>query len=273
MSKIGSATKSALQSLCYFCLVAAMASPAALASESKPILKGLISCGSTEFNRNEAGDPDNSIADVPKFEGVLTGVVLNFSWAQLQPKPDSIEFPVIQSAMTPVLQFNRRHPRFALRAEIRVWSGREAPDWVKELGGGPVTVAHGKNKVQIPRFWTAEYRHAWSKLQDQLAGQFDAQPEVASVTNTLGASISDDPFLLPTDAVSIKNLRAAGFTDAAYEACLSGAAEACKSWKHTAVIYPFNTFISIGGGRAKSKPDVAPRIMRKFRQDFGTRAV
>jgi hypothetical protein len=191
--------------------------PRAVAAQAvKPPLVGLISMGDQKClawsaDRTGVCTPDNSLGDVMKTSGVLNAVVLNFTWAQLQPKPGTtlpdatLDAALIDASLSAIAAYNTANPGRPIRAILRIETGGVAPDWVKELAGGSVSLTQRASikTITVPRFWTDEYRIAWRALQAELAMRYDSNPLVAQISNTTCSHQSDEPYVNPTDSNSI----------------------------------------------------------------------
>src|ERR1700722_11949358 len=68
----------------------------------KPLIHGLISMGNIGFHRRDGGIPDNSLKELEAYPGVLTGVVINISWDQLQPTRGSLNTAALDTALDAV---------------------------------------------------------------------------------------------------------------------------------------------------------------------------
>ncbi len=129
-------------------------------------------------------------------------MVLNVAWQQLQPtQGGALDTAVIDSAIAAVTAYNAQHGT-NLGIKLRVWGGYQAPEWAKNIDGPAVTITgqatvdpYIYNARTIGRFWTADYVDAWSGLQKQLASRYDSNPLIRGISQTAGASASDEPFV------------------------------------------------------------------------------
>ncbi|HZB90328.1 MAG TPA: hypothetical protein VE397_02730, partial [Stellaceae bacterium] len=237
----------------------------------KPALQGLVSMGNIAFHRRDGGVPDNSLADLLARPGIFAGVVVNVTWAELEPAPGRLDAGAIDQPLAAVRAYNAKYPATPLAVHLRVWGGPNAPDWAKRLGGAPVSVLHLDMPITIGRFWTAPYRDAWRSLQERLARKYDSEPLIREVSNTSCASITDEPFLLPADPLSLQHLIEAGFDSDAERDCLAQSAKDYALWRTTRIDYYFNPFRGIVGGRPQVEPEVALAIMHQWREQLGPR--
>ena len=153
----------------------AIVNPAFAADSAERIktpISGLISMGqgqlNPEYNDNAAygGIPGNLLNDLYLKQNAFDGVVINIPWTEIQPTASTIDVSAIDAVLQKIKAYNANpHTTIPLRAILRIWAGPNAPDWVKNLDGGPVTIyaaelsGHGK-ALSIARFWTKDYQVA-----------------------------------------------------------------------------------------------------------------
>lgn len=259
----------------------------AQAATLKPYLAGLISMGDEHCIEQASNgcQPDNSMSDAFGEPGVVRGYVINVTWAQLQPTSSASFNPApIDQALATMQTYNAEHPAMPMRALLRVAAGSVAPTWAKQLAGGPVTIHERANgtTVTVGRFWTGTYQTAWRTLQGMLAARYDANPLIAEVSDTSCTHQSDEPYVNPTDSASIVNLFAAGYSNAAYQACLTGSIHDYDAWATTPVDFTTNPFENLSettqNGQVKGvygplSLSISQGIMQQFRAALGGRAI
>lgn len=222
----------------------------------KPLIKGLVSMESARcLNKGDNRCvPDNSMSDAFSTPDILRGVVVNVTWTELEPRAGEFNFQPIDQALQNIARYNAKYEAHPLRAILRVETGQMAPDWVKAMNGGPVSILRRSNKspITVPLFWTVEYRKAWRELQDRLATHYDANALVAQISNTSCAHESDEPYVNPVDSTSIIALFHAGYTNRKYRECLMASIHDYDAWRMTRVDFTQNPFENIvvdtGGG-------------------------
>jgi hypothetical protein len=256
--------------------MAALVVPAMAEAALKQPISGLVSMGSIAFHRHDDGIPTNSLASLLAHLGIFGGVVINVTWAQLQPGPDRLDTASIDSALAAVRAYNETVPATPLAVTLRVWSGPTAPGWVKSLEGPPVAVQRvfwhqPEETITIPRFWSDAYRTRWAALQRQLAEKYDMEPLIREVSDTSCSSLSDEPFVFPGDPLSLAHLHEAGFTDALFRDCLARSVVDYAGWKTTRIQVTANPFRRTDSGKPKLAPDETGRILTTFRHEFGQR--
>ena len=243
------------------------------AQHLKPPLAGLIYMGKIGFHNEDQGVPDNSLAAMESAPGLFNAVVINITWAQLQPAPNSLVTSALDAALQSVRDYNRRHPRTALAVKLRIWGGPNAPLWAKKLGGAPIAVSHRGRPITVGRFWSEPYNQAWRDLQDRLGSRYDSDPLIRTVGNAACASKTDEPFNLPADPESLPNLRKAGFSDREFRRCLSTAYADYAHWPTTPIEYPFNPFRATDSGAPRADRGFAIQVMIDWRRKLGGRGV
>jgi hypothetical protein len=238
---------------------------------SKPPIRGLVSMGAFRFVSN-GKDPDNTLEPLNAKAGIFGGIVIIATWKQLQPTPNAEIGDAIDKALAEVRAYNERNPEKPLAVKLRVWGGFEAPEWAMHLGGGgPIHVVHNEKQRLLGHFWTPAYRHAWSRLQEQLAAKYDSRPLIREVSVTACMSFTAEPFFLPTEPTVKNPLLAAGYSDAAHRECLANAvAEYASSWKASRLVLSLNPFYGLHG---RGDPAFTEQVMRKCRQEVGRRCV
>jgi hypothetical protein len=247
--------------------------PRATPATVKPPIRGLVSMGAYKFV-GAGGEPENTLEPLNAKAGIFGGLVIVASWAQLQPKADSVvgDGNVIDQAMAQVRAYNQRNPQKPLAVRLRVWGGFMAPEWVDTLGGPAIAATHKQKRRHLGRFWSREYRQAWVRLQQQLAARYDGWPLIREVAITSCMSFTAEPFFVPSEAEVQKPIRAAGFTEAAFKQCLTGAVDDYAAWKQTRLVLsvnPLRTEPNLGTGNA----EFTMGIMRDCRTRLGVRCV
>lgn len=245
-----------------------------LDSGVKPQLHGLLFMGNIGFLTHGETEPNNSLRELQAVaSGLVDGVVINVTWAQLQPSRGDFLTTPIDDALARVREYNQQHPQTPLAVKLRVWQS-SAPDWAKSLDGEPVRLVTKKGDVKIVgRFWTASYRQAWAQLQTRLAGKYDPEPLIREVTNTSCSSLTDEPFIIDGEPESVQSMLRAGFTDEAYRQCLLQSPGEYQAWRATSIDFAFGTYRRIGSGHAVPDPEVIAQVMTAFRKAFGQRAI
>lgn len=232
----------------------------ASAAALKPVLQGIVEI--------------DQLPEGPEL-AVTGGVAVSVSWSDLQPAangPIAANNPLDQ-AITSVRAINQSdHLNLGIRA--RVLAGINAPDWVKDLGGPPVTVS-GAQTAQAGttgRFWTDQFGAAYNELQRKLAAKYDNVPEVREVTASRCTTIFAEPLIRQSaDLTTVTNLLAAGYTDAADDQCQRQMLDAHQVWQHTRTGVAFNPYQHPNGDSSDTAATL--RYMQYCRQALGARCV
>jgi hypothetical protein len=241
----------------------------------KSPLSGLVLMGNIEFHRHDSGVPDNSLAVFMARPGVFSGVDINITWAQLQPQAGPIVTQALDDALDSVRAYNAQYSASPLAVKLRVWGGANAPNWIKNLEGPPVTIFLGRPAIPLTvgRFWSNKYKQEWWDLQRQLARKYDSEPLIREVSNSSCSSLTPEPFIFPGDVESLRNMRESGYDEKAIYTCLANTAHEYDEWRTTRIEYPFNPFRERGSGRNITDQDTTLRIMQAWRRDVGRRSI
>jgi len=234
------------------------ASMSASGGDGKPAQTGLVDMGDIGFYKH--GQPlEFNISDLANYAGSFSEIVLNVTWAQLQSVQDGpIDTSVIDSA---IHQAEAAH----VGIKLRVWGGFTAPDWAKNIDGPPIFIpASGSDLAQtIGRFWTADYIDAWNNLQKQLADRYDDNPVIRGISNTSGASNTDEPFVPLVNAGELEVQ--AGYTDAAQQLTLRAAIADYAQWSSTPLDYTMNLFHLYDSGRTSPDENFTLAVLQQAR--------
>jgi hypothetical protein len=240
---------------------------------AKAPIHGLVTMGRLAFVTDPSLQPDNSLREANTHAGVYAGAVILATWAQLEPARGQYDFSAIETGLASLRAYNARNKAAPLAGKLRVFGGALAPDWVKQLDGGPVTITERGRSMQLGHFWSPPYRAAWTELQQALAARYDANPLIQEVAISSCAAASAEPFVIPLTAANLPALTTAGYTDAAMQQCLMGAIDDYAAWKTTAIDYTFNPFRTIATGHPRPLPAFTEQVMEAFRQRLGARGV
>lgn len=243
------------------------------APQLKPPLIGLLSMGDIRFHRVDGGLAQPSLDDLNRVPGIFGGMVINVTWEQLEAQGGVLDTKIIDDVLAKIRIYNEANPQHPFGARLRVWPGPNAPLWAKNLGGAPVTVLHKNRPITVGRFWSKQYRMAWRDLQNRLAARYDSEALIREVANTSGSSITDELCLIAGDKASVKNMLAAGFTDAQFQNCLWESPEDYAGWATTRVECVCNPYRAIDSGKTKPDPEFTLKLMRHWRQTLGARAL
>lgn len=223
-------------------------SSTAVAQTIKPPIVSLVDMGSQATYHQEEPFPTVNTAEVTPDAPAFSGIVVNETWAQLEPSSGQFTFGPLDDSLAAVQAYNSANPADPLAVKLRIFGGFTAPDWAKTMDGSPISVpqtdAPGGSDT-VGQWWKPDYEAAWSTFQHALAAQYDSNPLIRSVAVTSCASTTGEPFVLNHTSSVVSQMLADGYSDAAEQACLQGAFSDYSGWQQTPIDYTFNPFISI----------------------------
>jgi hypothetical protein len=129
----------------------------------------------------------------------VKGYVENVYWNTLQPSglDEDFDTTVIDDAINTAADQN-------LQLKVRFFAGQHSPDWVKDIGGGPLTLITPRTgpAVTIPQFWHPAVTAAYTAFWAQFAERYNSSvPVLRSVALTGPMTIFAEPFLRQTAAL------------------------------------------------------------------------
>ncbi|MCF6766032.1 hypothetical protein L3V82_09620 [Thiotrichales bacterium 19S3-7] len=222
---------------------------------TKTPIKGLVDMGDISFY-NTGTAPNNNLDNITQTaaNGIFGGVVINVTWAQLQPNDnDTITTTVIDQMLQLIEDYNSKNTSAPIYARLRVWGGFAAPDWIKELNGGKIQIDACKQgglindqKGQIGLWWEDSYLNKWQDLQTLLAQKYDDVQLIKEVSITSCASATDEPFIAWNDITVVEELKNKyGYRNKFQKKCISDALTHYRAWKNTLLVFPFNPFFKL----------------------------
>lgn len=219
-------------------------------------LRGLIDMQDIAWHNTDAGQPVFDIGDVDAFPGLFGGVVINATWSQMQPaQGGTVDYTAVDAALKDVADYNSANASAPIGVKLHIYGGNSAPQWAKGLGGAKVIIYRNPAgcggqidtcRLTVGRFWTQPYIDAWRAFQAKVAANYDSNPLIRAVAVTSCASQTDEPFVATTGPVGKADLSAAGYSDAAEQACLTGATDDYSAWKQTGIDFTFNAYENFG---------------------------
>ena len=232
---------------------------------TKSALRGLLDLGDISFYTNSSSAiPINDPDELQPFASSFTGIVINATWAQLQPIGDTplADDNPIDQALQAVRNYNSANRSNPLLVKLRVWGGLTAPDWVKAQAvcgqtEGAINVTYiDQNDQQetgtVGAWWTPTYIREWRRLQALLARKYDSDRLIQEVAATSCASSTDEPIIAwnrgefmenGAPQTTINQLQQCGYSDQAQQACLAGAIEDYSAWVNTPLDFPFSIYV------------------------------
>lgn len=184
--------------------------------------------------------PTTDPSALDAYAGAFSGIVVNESWSQLEPKMGVERWRPLDQSLAAVSSWNAAHPSTPLGVKLRIFARQSAPAWVTAQSGTvDLTVHRALDHVTVGKWWTSSFESAWHAFQLALAARYDTNPLVRQVSVSSCSSSTGEPFVASGALVSQAHLRAAGWTPQAQERCLSGALADYSGWKHTPITFAF----------------------------------
>ncbi len=215
--------------------------PITAPSDMKPQLVGLIDKGSEASYHLDQPYPVVALSDIAAHSAAFGGVVVNQTWAQLEPTPGGYDFSTLDASLAAATAYNATHPSAPIGVRLRVFAAFAAPTWAKSLDGAPIAVpAHlpASPGGTLGQWWKPGYRSAWASLQQALATRYGANPVLREVAVSSCTTLTAEPFVMAPATIALAT--ADGWTTAAQQSCLDGAFKDYGPWTRTAIYYPMN---------------------------------
>ena len=229
----------------------------------KPVLHGLL---------DRTGEPP------AQFLSSLAGYVVNAHWSDLQPAQGGpiAANNVIDQSIAAVRAINAS-AHLHLGLKVRLYAGIWAPDWAKNLGGGPVQVADPSSGQggTVGRFWTDAFGEAYADLQNKLAAKYDSVPEVREVTISRCMTVFAEPLIRDiSNPSAVQALLSAGYSVTADEQCQQQQITAHRVWQHTRSDLSFNPYQVINSDGSTSTDEAfTESLMDYCRHELGRACV
>jgi hypothetical protein len=178
------------------------------------------------------------------YTSALRNWVVQVPWVDLQPTAGSAL--VHPNAIDEALGTAKA---YGMSFKLRVTAGIDAPGWVKNLDGPPVTLydpqAGGDAAAAgtIGRFWTTRFDSAYRDLQRKLAAAYDGKAQIRETVISECQMLYAEPYLRDVgDPRNVSALLSAGFTRAADDACHNREIRDHAVWKRTRSELAFNPY-------------------------------
>jgi hypothetical protein len=256
------------------CAALLAASPQYALAAPKPPIAGFIDMQTIKWHNKDDGQPHFTLRNVKAFPGMFGGIVFNGTWAEMQQEDGArLDTTRLDEALETVRAYNAHHPTAPLGVKLRIYSGNQAPEWAKDIAGGPVTINRNPLGCQrmdkicpitIGKVWDPRYIAKWRAFQRGLAAKYDREPLIRAVAITSCAMETDEPFVMPATNATPPSPYPTGYTDAAGKDCLRGAVDDYSAWHTTPIDYTINPFQRIQRGGA-ADVDFSISVMRGCR--------
>jgi hypothetical protein len=187
--------------------------------------------------------PPSSLADV------VSGYIIEGHWNTLQPTAGGpLATTVIDRAVAAVRAWDAANPTNPRGLRLRIESGVYAPDWVKAMSGGPVTVRSASGSAgTVARWWTAPVEAAYTAFVAKLAAYVDPIPEIREVTVGATMEFFGEIFIRFTSQ-NAAALTRAGYTQTADIAAMESSFRAHVAFQHTTTQIDVNAYQQLKGG-------------------------
>ena len=228
----------------------------------KPTLAGLIDMGVQTSYQFDLPFPTVDTSAITPYAGSFAGIVVNESWAQLEPARGSENWGPLDASLAAVSRWNASHPATQVGVKLRIFAGNTAPNWAKTLRGPSVTIVTKGASKTYGEWWTTPYREAWSSFQHALAARYDSNPLVRAVSVGSCATLTGEPFVMNLSEPAIQVMEAAGWTPGAQESCLEGALADYSGWVDTPVDFAFNPYRTVVAGKAVLDQSFTNQVMQ-----------
>lgn len=252
--------------------------PAAPGRQARPGSQGPQETSPDGLKAPIVGLLDRQGEPKPGYE--LAGWVVKSSWADLQPAAGG---PIAGSNAIDDAIVRARELGLVLK--LRVYTGTEAPEWAKQLGGPPVPLvdpADGSTAT-IGRFWTDPFGQAYARFQALLAERYDGVAEVRETVMSRCTTVFAEPFIRQTGAPeNLSTYAAAGLNDESDTRCFREQVDAHEVWKRTRSDLAVSPYQSVQAkaaardqGRAQRGGDlvIPEMVMRYCRERLGPRCI
>ena len=213
------------------------------------------------------------------YQSIVNNFVLMVDWSKLQPTSStSFNTAIIDDAISEAKAKD-------MRIKLRVLSGIHAPTWVKNIDGGPFDVYDIDGTTgevftgTSPKYWTDNYRTAYTNLMTKLADKYDNEDTILSVANSMCTTIFAEPFIKNLDeGNNMTSFFAAGMTTDLDKQCHNNSIDVHAAWKRTRTETALNPLSYKGVDTAgnpieKFDPDFTIAWVRRCRSVLGDRCI
>jgi hypothetical protein len=171
----------------------------------------------------------------------------------------------LDQSLAVVTAYNSAHPSNQLSVKLRIFSGKGAPTWAKQLGGPSITLLTTKQKVPgtFGRWWTPQYDQAWSAFQHAMSIRYDSNPLILATAVTSCSSSTGEPFVVSVNNSNIQTLDKAGWSTQAQENCIQNIFSDYSGWKKTSIDLAANPLPSLVNGKITSNDTFTNQIIAK----------
>ena len=87
----------------------------------KAPLSGLVAMGAIGFHRVDGGLAQPDMDDLNRVPGIFGGMVVNVTWAQLEPERGVLDTKIIDGVLAKIRLYNQANAQHPLGVRLRVW--------------------------------------------------------------------------------------------------------------------------------------------------------
>jgi hypothetical protein len=241
---------------------------------------GVVDQGDTTWDDKGGVYPLNSLASLLNFPaGTFKQIGIFVYWSQIQKPDGTYDFSAVDTALCSLQAYNVANGD-NVQAKLRIpptsrqinpatqTTVTASPTAALNQGGipGGTTVIYEPDDSDSKtnsvgayylRGTPGDYTAMWKAVNDQLAARYDANTLVSEVSVETCASVDLEPWLQPSDSVSLANVASftPPYTDAEDLNCLTTAPNAYSSWKLTPLIDVVGAHNCQGDGTAPNCPN------------------
>lgn len=259
-------------------LVATAGAQAEQRSEVKEPIRGLMNRAELLAVPEFPGANPVAAARPLAIERVVEDFALTIAWHDIEAADGSYDFSPIDRVVTRLRARNRNRPGAAGAMRLRVLAGTESPAHVMRLGGGPVAIrpsSGSEDRVEIPRFWTAEVQEEYRELHLALGRRYDGEPLLREVVMSLCTVRFAEPMIryMYTDQ-NATAYRSAGLSTASDLACHRTTFEIhAEAWPTTLSTLSLNPFQNVDAAEPRLDSAMSLSILEDCMATLGDRCV
>lgn len=200
---------------------------------------------------------------------IIAATTVQAQWDDLQP-----------SSGGAIVQPNAIDQRLAdssLPVRVRLYLGRYAPSWAKNIGGTPIdyTDPYDGQTATVGRWWHPDYIAAAQDFYDKLAAIYDGNADIVCVFAAAAMTVYAEPCIRGINSATTRqNLLDAGYTKAADQDAEMAQIDMMTTWTQTPIGLAYNPWQYVNAnGSSGSDPSFTADMMDHHRDLFGAYAI
>ena len=143
----------------------------------------------------------------------VNGAVVQVNWSDVHTATSTFNRSVVDSAIAYSMSTGVSSVR------LRIMGGQHAPEFVKQLSGGPLTLIQPSGtgnpnpgaSFTVPKWWTSDVYNEKAELLTQLASWYESDSRVLDVTFGVGVTTEFDEWPIRQWGPNAKAYEAAGY--------------------------------------------------------------